>query len=87
MEEVAIMSSRVLPYYDQQSTSSYEQRGGGYGGGYQSYQGEEVVEEGSKHHGSHGMAYGALGAGAGLAAGAGLMYEGEKIRKTTYIVH
>ena len=67
--------------------------GGGYGGG--GYQRQEYVsggagpgggyyEERREERGSgggHGMAYGALGAAAGVAAGAGLMYEGEKVHE------
>ena len=62
-------------YSEQQSSTYYDEQRGYGGGGYQT---EESQRQSS---GGHGMAYGALGAAAGLAGGAALMYEGEKIRK------
>lgn len=53
-------------------------QGGGYGGG--GYEGEYRQEE--KKSGGHGLAYGAMGAAAGLAGGALLMHEGEEVSKS-----
>lgn len=55
--------------------------GGGYGGGY----GGEYVEDRSSSSGGNGLMYGALGAAAGVAGGALLMYEGEKIGKFFFL--
>ena len=41
------------------------------------YHDEQAVDQSGNNH---GLAYGALGAAAGLAGGAALMYEGEKLR-------
>ena len=49
-----------------------QQQMGGYGGGYEQ-------EKHEKKSGGHGLAYGAMGAVAGLAGGALLMHEGEKV--------
>ena len=61
----------------------YEQRGGydrGYGGGGYGGGGYQEERREERHHGGgHGMMYGAAGAAAGLAGGALLMHEGEKI--------
>ncbi|KAK0660193.1 hypothetical protein DIS24_g3381 [Lasiodiplodia hormozganensis] len=52
--------------------------GGGYGnGGYGGNERVEYVEE--KSSGGNGLMYGAIGAAAGLAGGALLMHEGEKV--------
>ena len=64
-------------YYDSQNQVGY---GGGYGGEERVYENEEVIEERRGGGGGHGMLYGGLGAAAGMAAGAGLMYEGENMR-------
>jgi hypothetical protein len=68
------------------------QGGGGYnqggygGGGYGQQGGGDCYEERKEEKkGGHGMLYGGLGAAAGLAAGAGLMYEGEKIRESSIL--
>lgn len=54
--------------------------GGGYGnGGYGGNERVEYVEE--KSSGGNGLMYGAIGAAAGLAGGALLMHEGEKVGK------
>ena len=59
-------------------------RTGGGGANYDQ-RGEERVYEQQEVQGGggsgHGLAYGAMGAAAGLAGGAALMYEGEKIRE------
>lgn len=59
----------------------------GYGQGYGSgvYQGERIEEarlgqqQQAQKHGHSGLAYGAMGAAAGLVGGALLMHEGEKV--------
>ena len=67
-------------YINRQTGEETLQRPGtderGYGGGY-----EEPRREG----GGHGLAYGAMGAAAGLAGGALLMHEGENISEQTTI--
>ena len=78
-------------YYEvETSTTYYDQQGGGggYGGGgyggreERVYESEEVVDEqGRRGGGRHGLAYGAVGAAAGLAGGAYVMHEGEDIRQ------
>lgn len=56
--------------------------GGGYGGGgYGGGERVEYVEEEKKSSGGNGLMYGAIGAAAGLAGGALLMHEGEKVGK------
>lgn len=81
-----------------EESSGYARGGGGYGGGYggggyaggseQVYESETMTEEESRRRGGggggHGLAYGAMGAVGGLAAGAFAMYEGEKIRKFSF---
>jgi hypothetical protein len=68
-------------YYQQSSSYGGGGYGGGYGGGGERvYESEEVEERSGGGKKGHGMMYGALGAAAGLALGAGAMYEGEKIR-------
>lgn len=52
------------------------QYGGGYGG-----QKDERAQHGGGGGGGHGLAYGALGAAGGLAAGALLMHEGHKVEE------
>jgi len=47
----------------------------------QQYYPEEQQRAEKKHGGGHGMAYGAMGAAAGLAGGALLMHEGEEVRR------
>lgn len=56
----------------QQYGGGYEQCGGGYGGGYEQQQQPEKK--------NHNLAYGALGAAAGVAGGAFLMHEGEEVK-------
>lgn len=68
----------------QQGGEDYSEQSGGYGRREGYYESEQV--EATSGGGGHGMAYGALGAAAGLAAGAGKMYEGEKIRMTTLLL-
>ena len=52
---------------------SYQQQGESYQGNYQGQYEEPQRQQG------HGMAYGAMGAAAGLVGGALLMHEGEKV--------
>lgn len=76
IEEVKRRAGCYETSYTDANTSYHREEAGIHEGGHQSY---PVVGEAEKHGSDRGLAYGALGVVGGVAAGAGLIYAGDKI--------
>jgi len=71
-------------YGSNNNYNNYNNNNSGYPPPQQQQQQQFYPEEehrAEKKHGGHGLAYGAMGAAAGLAGGALLMHEGEEVRR------